>query len=320
MSTERARADGLPAVPPGVWQACEAIAREHGKTFAFASRFLPAGRRRGVLAAYAFCRVADDIVDEAPRAGLAAAADLLDRWETQLDMPEHPIALAFLATRQRFGVPRQPAQDLIAGIRSDLSPRRYATWEDLRSYCYLVAGTVGLIVAPVLGCRDDAALAAAAELGIAMQLTNILRDVGEDARAGRLYLPLDEIAAFGCDPEAVLAGRPGASFPALMAFQVARARELYARASLGLPSLPPRSRFTTLAASSLYARILNEIERQEYDVFQTRAHLPASRKARALPRLAVAFALASLSPGGGQRSSALETAPPIPIGGRWRYE
>jgi phytoene synthase len=307
-------------VPPDVWQVCEAIAREHGKTFAFASRFLPEERRRGVLATYAFCRTADDIVDAAPGEGLDVAADLLDRWEAQLDTPDHPVTLAFLATRQRYAVPQQPARDLIAGVRSDLTPRRYTIWEDLRSYCFLVAGTVGLMVAPVLGCRDSAALDAAAELGIAMQLTNILRDVGEDARAGRLYLPLDEIAGFGCDPEAIMAGRPGSKFPALMAFQVARARELYALASRGLPALPPRSRFTTLAAGRLYARILDEIERQEYDVFRMRAHVSAGRKARALPGLAIAFGLASLSPGVGQPSSALETAPQIPIGGSWRYE
>lgn len=276
---------------------CEALTRAHGKTFFMASRFLPPARRLGIFATYAFCRTADDIVDAAPVAGLDAVAAALDRWELELVSPIHPIAQAFEATRDRFTVPMQPAYDLIAGIRMDLAPRQYATWEELRHYCYLVAGTVGLMVAPVLGCRDPRALTFAAELGIAMQLTNILRDVGEDARAGRLYLPLNDLAAFGCDPAAILAGRPGERFPELMAFQIQRARMLYKRARQGHAALPPRSRFTTLAAGELYGRILHEIEAGGYDVFHTRARVSTRRKAFALPGLALELLRSSFGPG-----------------------
>jgi phytoene synthase len=278
------------------WARCEEIARNHGRTFFLASRFLPPARRRGVVATYAYCRTADDIVDESPATGLDAAAVALTAWEAQLEQPDDPVALAFAATRVRFSVPLEPVRDLLAGIRMDLTTTRYQTWADLRAYCYRVAGTVGLMVAPILGCRDDRTLDHAAELGIAMQLTNILRDVGEDARRGRLYLPLDEIAAFGCDPDAILAGRPGDRFPALMAFQIERARTLYVEARRGIAALLPSGRFTTLAAAHLYAGILTEIEAHDYDVFRTRARVSSAHKLRALPRIAALFVGMSVSP------------------------
>ena len=249
------------------WALCDAIARSHGRTFYLASRFLPPERRRGVLATYAFCRIADDIVDAAPERGAEASAAALDGWAAEIETPVHPVAVAFAEARARFGIPRQPVHDLLTGIRMDLTTTSYATWPELRTYCHLVAGTVGLMVAPVLGCRATRAIEHAATLGIAMQLTNILRDVAEDSARGRLYLPLDEIAAFGCDPEAILAGRPGKQFPALMAFQIRRARALYAAASPGIRALSPSGQITTLAASRLYAGILSEIESLEYDVF-----------------------------------------------------
>ena len=283
------------------WRRCQAIAREHGRTFYLASRFLPPARRRGVLAAYAFCRTADDIVDEAPATGMDAAADALERWSAQLAEPSDPVAVAFAATRTRFAVPTEPVLDLLAGIRMDLAPVRFASWSQLREYCYHVAGTVGLIVAPILGCRDLRALDHAANLGIAMQLTNILRDVGEDAQRGRLYLPLDEIESFGCDPEAILAGEAGDRFADLMAFQIARARALYEDAGRGISALTPSGRLTTLAASRLYAGILTEIERLRYDVFRHRAHVSSTRKLGSLPGVAAAFVALSLRPDGGGR-------------------
>src|SRR5690606_9626648 len=138
---------------------------------------------------------------------------------------------------------------------------RYETWTDLHEYCYLVAGTVGLIVAPILGCRDAQALPHAANLGIAMQLTNILRDVAEDSAMGRLYLPIEDLEAFGVTPEGVHSGRPEPGFALLLEFEIARARTLYAGALAGVPSLCPSGRFATLAAAGLYAGILDEIER-----------------------------------------------------------
>ena len=277
------------------WRLCTAITRFHARTFFLASHWLPPGRRRAIHATYAFCRIADDIADHS--SDPVAAASALDAWERQLEAPTHPVAVAFAAARAQYGVPVEPARDLLAGVRMDLGPCHFASWDELSRYCYHVAGTVGLMVAPILGCRDEEALPHAVELGIAMQLTNILRDVGEDARRGRLYLPLDELAAFGCDHEAVLHGRPGDRFRDLLAFQVARARGLYANARRGFPALSPAGQLTTLAASELYAMILTSIEEREYDVFGARAFVPNGRKLRALPSVAADFARIAWSPG-----------------------
>ncbi|MDF3042023.1 MAG: crtB [Thermomicrobiales bacterium] len=290
-----------PASPAAVaggaieWRLCAAIARSHGRSFFLASHCLPPDRRRAIHAIYAYCRIADDIADHSADATSAALA--LDAWERQLAAPTHPVAVAFAAARAQHGVPVAPAQDLITGVRMDLGPCRFATWDDLRHYCYHVAGTVGLMVAPILGCEDEAALPYAVDLGIAMQLTNILRDVGEDARRGRLYLPLDELAAFSCDPEAILCGRPRGRFRELLAFQVARARNLYVQARRGIPALSPAGRLTTLAASEFYATILRAIEERDYDVFGARAYVPTGRKLAALPGLATDFVRLAWPPG-----------------------
>ncbi|MCD6028626.1 MAG: crtB [Thermomicrobiales bacterium] len=269
------------------WRACAAIARAYGQTFYFASRFLPPYRRRAIHATYAWCRIADDLADRAT--DLAAAARALDGWERELDAPSHPVAFAFAVARERFGVPAAPARELLDGVRMDLDHRPFATWEDLSRYCYHVAGTVGLLVAPILGCEDPTAWPHAVSLGRAMQLTNILRDIGEDARGGRVYLPLADLAAFGCDPEAILAGRPNGHFQDLLAFEIARARALYADARRGMPALAPAGRMTALAGSTLYATILTRIEEMDYDVFATRAHVPTGRKLGALPGVAAAY-------------------------------
>ena len=273
-----------------------------------------------MLAAYAYCRIADDIVDDAPATGLDAT-EALGRWAAQLAEPSDPVAVAFAETRARFAIPVEPVHDLLTGIRRDLEPTRFATWAELREYCYCVAGTVGLIVAPILGCRDSWALEHAVNLGIAMQLTNILRDVGEDALCARLYLPLDEIEAFGCDPEAILAGRPGDRFPDLMDFEIARARALYTDARRGMAALAPSGRLTTLAASRLYAGILTEIEAINYDVYRRRAHVSSTRKLGALPGVAATFVHLLLRPdraGDGQFPGrggipTARTAPPVGV-------
>ena len=275
------------------WRQCSEIARAHGRTFFLASRFLPSDRRRAIHAIYAYCRIADDIADRST--DIVTAARTLDAWERQLDEPTDPIAVAFAAVRARHNVPRAAARELLAGVRMDLAPSRFVTWDDLRLYCYRVAGTVGLMAAPILGCRDDAALPHAVDLGIAMQLTNILRDIGEDARRGRLYLPLEDLAAFDCNPEEIVRGRPSGRFADLLAFEIARARALYADARRGLPALSPSGRLTAMAGSELYAAILTRIEEMDYDVLDTRAHVSTRRKLRALPGIATTFARLSWS-------------------------
>lgn len=266
------------------WQQCIAIARTHGRSFYLASRMLTPERRRAVLSAYAYCRIADDIVDRMSEEGREAAAEALRAWTHELDEPRHPVAVAFAHTRRIYGVPTQPILDLLAGVEMDFSISRYENWDALHRYCYHVAGTVGLIVAPIFGCEDHRAMEHASDLGIAMQLTNILRDVREDAEMGRLYLPTDEMLTFGVDPEDVLAGNPGPGFRDLMAFQVARARSLYDSALKGVPALMPSGRLATLAASHLYAGILDEIEEMDYDVFTGRAFVRNPAKLRSISR------------------------------------
>jgi len=262
------------------WQACSDVARVNGRSFFLASRLLPPNRRRAILAAYAFCRVADDIVDQAETSGIEKARQDLWAWREQLHTPTLPVPIAFAAAREEFGVSLEPVEHLLLGIASDLAPADMGDWHDLERYCYLVAGTVGMMVAPIMGCEDERALTHAAELGIAMQLTNILRDVAEDAAMGRLYLPREELAWYGVTGDAVLAGNPEPGFRGLMAYQVGRARLLYASALRGVPALAPSGRATTLAAARLYAGILDQIEALDYDVFRQRAVVPGRRKAR----------------------------------------
>lgn len=285
-----------PPRPPEMtdWMYCEEIARQHGRSFYLASRVLPPARQRGVLATYAYCRIADDIVDETSGCGHEATAQALQDWAFQLKKPNHPVAVVFAYTRDRYSIPEQPVHDLLLGVEMDLRPGRYATWAELRTYCYHVAGTVGLMVAPIFGCRDSRALRHAADLGIAMQLTNILRDIAEDAHLGRIYLPQDEIEAFGCDFEAMFTGHPGKGFRELMAFQIDRARRLYASALEGVYALSPSGRFATLTASRLYSGILNEIEALDYDVYRMRAIVPASRKLRSVAGASTDFLLMSM--------------------------
>ncbi len=298
MAIEQMRAPGEIArfVRPTAedWDVCQQTARTFGKSFYLASRALPHERRQAVRAAYAYCRMADDIVDRAADEDVASVDRALDRWERQLAAPEHPVAIAFASARETYGIPDQPIHDLLRGLRQDLTVHRYETWQELHEYCYLVAGTVGLIVAPILGCRDAHALPHAANLGIAMQLTNILRDVAEDAEMGRVYLPREELAQFGVTPEGIVCGRPGPDFPSLMQVQIARARSLYASAFAGVPALCPSGRFATLAAAELYAGILDEIERLDYDVFRRRAVTSRATKARKLSAAVRHFARMSM--------------------------
>jgi 15-cis-phytoene synthase len=276
------------------WSLCYEVAREHGRTFYFASKFLPTPQRKAILAAYAFCRIADDIADRMPELGRDEAFRRLDAWEAELERPVHPVAVAYAEARWRWDSPAQPARDLIAGVRMDLDPKPFRTWDDLSVYCYHVAGTVGLIAAPFLGCTDPVALPKAVDLGIAMQLTNILRDVAEDARMGRIYLPLEDLERFGVSMERLLAGEPSGRFRELMAFEIARARAVYANAMSGIPALSSPGRLTTLASARLYAKILDRIEDNDYDVFNRRAYVPTARKMTEMPSICAAFVRMSL--------------------------
>jgi phytoene synthase len=283
--------DLLPTTPtrdgprPGVessYRLCRKIAQDHSKTFYFASLFLAPEKRRAIWAVYAFCRIADDFADsQAPVAERLAA---IDGWQAELiaaheGRPDHPVTVAFADAVRRYKIPIEPALDLLRGARSDVTMRRYATYAELLEYCYHVASTVGLLVCPILG-YEMGALQYGIALGRAMQMTNILRDVGEDARAGRIYLPLEDVHRFGYSENRLFAGVIDERFVALMRFEIARVRNMYAEAAPGIELLSPSSRFTVRMAFSLYRRILDEIERNGYDVFTRRAFVPMRAKLR----------------------------------------
>jgi len=269
---------------------CRDIARENSKTFYLSSLFLAPEKRRAVWAVYAFCRTADDIVDQVTPAAERLAA--IDYWERALlaaysGQPDDRIMVALFDSVGRFGIPLQPALDLLRGARLDITVRRYATYADLREYCYLVASTVGLLTSPILGYLSEAALEYGVALGRAMQMTNILRDVGEDARMGRIYLPLDEMQQFGYTESSVFEEVVDAAFIELMRFQIDRVRKLYAEAEPGIALLAPESRYTVRLALTLYRQILASIEANRYDVYTKRAYVPF--RSKMLAAMTVAF-------------------------------
>ena len=275
------------------YRLCRDMAKKHSKTFYFASIFLPPEKRRAIWAVYAFCRTADDIADTRQPAGERLAT--LDGWRDQLiaayaGKPRDTIMVAFADSAARFGIPIEPALDLLRGARRDVTVRRYDTYEELLEYCYLVASTVGLLTSPILG-YEEGALPYGVALGRAMQMTNILRDVGEDARMDRIYLPVEDLQRFGCTEEGILRGTIDAGFVALMKFQIERVRRMYAEAEPGIALLGAESRYTVRVALSLYRRILDRIEQNGYDVFSRRAFVPIRTK------LGVALAAALRYPG-----------------------
>lgn len=262
---------------------CAAVARAEAKNFYYGFLLLPPRQRRAIYAAYAFARLCDDIVDD-DGPGEEQKAAGLDRLREDLrcclaGRPEGPVFLALHDAVSAFAIPHQYLFHLIDGVEMDLRQRRYATFHDLERYCYLVASVVGLICIEIFGYRGgDEARRRAADLGIALQLTNILRDVQEDLARGRVYLPQDEMAAFGYGEEALLRGETGPAFYRLMAFQVERAREYYRSGLQLLPLLPRRPRACVGAMAGIYLRILERIARRPEVVLERRVSLGAGTK------------------------------------------
>lgn len=262
---------------------CEEITRSHSKTFYLSSGLMPLEKRRAIRALYAFCRITDDTVDRGEGDILA----LLESWRAQsLDERPDPANLAALAwhdTRNRFGIPRAYAEQLIRGVEQDMHQVRYQCFDDLAVYGYAVASTVGLMSMHIIGYETNAAIPYAIRLGVALQLTNILRDVGEDWRMGRLYLPSDELRAFAISEEDIAAGEVTTRWRDFMRFQINRARELYRTSLPGVRLLHADGRFAVAAAGELYQRILDDIEAHDYDVFNRRAYIPQLTKMRHMP-------------------------------------
>ncbi len=283
----RRRHDLLPlldrAHDPAAYDHCRQITREHSRTFFLASALLPREQRRAMHALYAFCRVSDDLVDQN---GPDRAEKLADWRQRSLHDHPHdgdPVCLAWADTRARFHIPRQYADQLLDGIATDLTPQRYETFADLTHYCYAVASTVGLMVMHVVGYTSKEAIPYAIKLGVALQITNILRDVGEDWRNGRLYLPQQELAAFGLSDADIAGGVVDDRWRAFMRFQIERARRLFAEALPGVALLGQSGRFAIGAAAELYQAILDDIEANDYDVFSRRAHTGEWQKITLLP-------------------------------------
>jgi phytoene synthase len=264
---------------------CALITAHHSRSFHRASAFLPREKRRAVRALYAFCRVTDDIVD-CPDCD---ARHDLDEWRQVALAAEPPIdnlvAVAWADARQRYSIPLRLAEQLIDGVARDLAQTRYATFAELTEYAYGVASTVGLMSMHIIGYRNASAIPYAIKLGVALQLTNILRDVGEDWRSGRVYLPVDELARFDLMEADVARGQVDDRWRAFMQFQIERNRRLYAEAWPGIQLLNEGGRFAIAAAGDLYRRILDDIEAHDYDVFTRRAHVSTPRKLLGLVNL-----------------------------------
>jgi phytoene synthase len=272
------------AVPEqlAAWQQSAAEATAKGsKSFYFATRFFPPHLAQAAYGVYWFCRSTDDIVDENP--DLPAARRELEAWREQLvavmngQTVDSPVLMLFEHTRRQTGFPEQYPLELIEGMRMDLERARYANFDELRLFCYRVASVVGLMMSHVIGFRGDA-LTYAEDLGIAMQLTNILRDLGEDADRGRIYLPADELARFAYTEDDLLARRRGPAFDALMRFQIDRARGYYERSFPGIPLLKPEGCFAVEIAAKVYRDILGRIEKMDYNVYARRAVVPTWKK------------------------------------------
>jgi phytoene synthase len=261
---------------------CRRITREYARTFYFASACLPRATREHAYAIYGFCRWADNGVDDAVDRDeaadrLAIARRALDLAYSDADAPAG--LLAFRRTVRLRAIPRDLFEALLDGMEMDLDITRYATFEELDRYCYRVAGVVGLMMTHVFGYRSACCLPNALALGTAMQLTNILRDVAEDLRMGRVYLPQDELMRFGIDEAQLRAGRVDDRFRDFMRFQIDRARRYYAEAEAGIPWLVgDSSRLTVRVMGRLYGGILDAIERQGLDIFQARARVSTARK------------------------------------------
>jgi len=270
---------------------CWEILREHGKTFHLMAKLLGPARGNDIAALYGFARVADDAVD-VPAPG-ATPADVREKLRGMLAELRRAVAgervsprfAALGETVRRHRIPIEPFEHLVAGLLMDLEGARYATFADLELYCYRVAGTVGLMITPVAGYRPGTrALEHAKTLGTAMQLTNILRDVGEDLALGRVYLPDEDLRRFGLDREALAARRVDDRFRALMEFEIARARELYRDGLRLIPLLVDgRGRASFQFAADAYSGILEKIRANGYDVFTRRASLSLGEKLRVVP-------------------------------------
>ena len=260
---------------------CSRLTRKSRSNFYYSFLFLAKEKREAMYAVYAFCRSVDDIAD-----GQASGADkqrLLDEWRREIDRcyqgtPGHPITVRLAQSMQRFPIPKEHFEELIAGVEMDLTQHRYPTFRELYEYCYRVAGVVGLMCIEIFGYRNPKAKDYAVNLGVALQLTNILRDVHVDAERGRIYLPQDELARFGYTEEELLRGSYTPTFVELMRFSAARARRYFQNARELLAAEDRRSLVAAEIMGAIYSKLLEAIEASGYHVFDRTITLPTIHK------------------------------------------
>ena len=275
---------------------CAEITRRSSSNFYFAFMLLPIERRRALHAVYAFCRFIDDITDDE---SAGDAASMLARWREELDRvyggtPTRAISRALADSARHFNIPREYFEEIIAGVEMDLTRKRYATFEELRLYCYRVASAVGLICIEIFGYTNPAARVYAENLGIAFQLTNILRDVKEDAGRKRIYLPLEDLARFDVTEAEILDSVYSPGFVRLMEFEAARAQAFYREAEAALPAEDRSSLLTAEAMRLIYGALLQRIVRSNYRVLDRRHSLSAPLKLYLVGRAWASGRLASL--------------------------
>jgi phytoene synthase len=260
---------------------CQQKAAASGSSFYYSFLFLPPERRRAITALYAFCREVDDVVDECADTQLARTK--LGWWELEIGKlfegnPDHPVTRALQPHLEAFGISAERLNEIVAGMEMDLTQTRYLDFTGLERYCYHVAGAVGLLAAGIFGYSDRRTLDYAKDLGTAFQLTNIIRDVGEDARKGRIYLPMDELKKFEVPASDILQAKYSDNFRELMAFQARRAESFYEKALQSLPAGDRRSQRAGLIMAAIYRATLAEIEREGYKVLTQRTSLTPLRK------------------------------------------
>lgn len=260
---------------------CEQKAAASGSSFYYSFRFLPRSQRQAITAFYAFCREVDDIVDECSDAHIAQQK--LDWWRQEIRQlyagtPNHPVSQALAPALLAYHLPETALQDIIQGMEMDLTHARYTSFTELKQYCHLVAGVVGEVSARIFGYTHPDTLRYAALLGLAFQLTNIIRDVGEDARRNRIYLPTEELAKFNVPAQDLLKSKTSPQFIELMEFQYQRAQATYQQAFDTLPPCDKKSQKTGLVMAAIYRSLLDEIRKERFPVLTHRTRLTPLRK------------------------------------------
>ena len=260
---------------------CQQKAARSGSSFYYSFLFLPTAQRRAITALYAFCREVDDVVDECQDPQLAGTK--LAWWRQEVarianGQPQHPVSQALQAVSGEYSLPQEQLQEIIDGMEMDLQQSRYLDFRALSLYCHRVAGVVGLLAAEIFGYQDRRTRKYAHDLGLAFQLTNIIRDVGEDARRGRIYLPIDELQRFEVTAADILNARHSENFRRLMDFQIERAESYYAQAIAQLPAVDRRQQRPGLAMAAIYRTLLDEIRRDGCQVLRQRTSLTPLRK------------------------------------------